>query len=83
MTVLPNEFKVLYKHVRGITKGMDVEWSLTETGGNVDITIVHEWTGPRWPLIGKLAAEVVIGPVFIHAIASRTLAGVKKHTEKT
>ncbi|UCD25039.1 MAG: hypothetical protein JSW51_03715 [Gemmatimonadota bacterium] len=83
MTVIPGEFKVLYKHVRGITKGMDVEWSLTDAGGNtVDITIVHEWSGPRWPLIGKLAADLVIGPVFIHAIASRTLAGVKSHAEQ-
>jgi ribosome-associated toxin RatA of RatAB toxin-antitoxin module len=82
MTVVPNEFRVLYKHVRGITKGMDVEWRLAENAGNVDITIVHEWAGPQWPLIGKLAAELVIGPVFIHAIASRTLAGVKEHTEQ-
>jgi hypothetical protein len=83
MTVIRNEFRILYKHVRGITKGMDVEWRLTEKDGKVEITIVHEWTGPNWPLIGRLAAEVVIGPIFIHAIASRTLAGVKNHTEQT
>jgi len=82
MTVVPNEFRVLYKHVRGITKGMDVEWRLIENAGSVDITIVHQWAGPQWPLIGKLAADLVIGPVFIHAIASRTLAGVKEHTEQ-
>ena len=82
MTVIPSESRVLYKHVRGITKGMDVEWRLIENAGSVDITIVHQWAGPQWPLIGKLAADLVIGPVFIHAIASRTLAGVKEHTEQ-
>jgi ribosome-associated toxin RatA of RatAB toxin-antitoxin module len=82
MTVVPSEFRVLYKHVRGITRGMDVEWCLTEDAGTVDITIVHEWTGPKWPLIGGLAADLVIGPIFIHAIASRTLTGVKHHTEQ-
>lgn len=82
MTVVSHEFKVLYKHVEGITTGMDVEWRLTEANGTVDITITHEWTGPKWPLIGKLAAELVIGPVFIHAIAGRTLAGVKTQAEQ-
>ena len=81
MIVIPAEHRVLYKHVKGVTKGMEVEWRLTEVAETVDITIVHEWAGPRWPLIGKLAAELVIGPVFIHAIASRTLAGVKNNTE--
>jgi ribosome-associated toxin RatA of RatAB toxin-antitoxin module len=83
MKVIPSEFRVLYKHVRGITSGMDVEWRLSEVDGTVDIAITHEWTGPNWPLIGKLAAERVIGPVFIHAIASRTLAGVKTEAEQT
>lgn len=83
MKVIPSEFRVLYKHVRGITAGMDVEWRLSEVAGTVDVAITHEWTGPTWPLIGKLAAERVIGPVFIHAIASRTLAGVKAEAEHT
>jgi hypothetical protein len=28
-----------------------------------------------------MAANIVIGPVFIHGIASRTLAGIKRHSE--
>ena len=82
MTIIPSEFRVLYKHVRGITREMDVEWRLTEAGGNVEITIVQEWAGPVWPLIGRLAAELVRGPVVIHGIASRTLAGVKRQVEQ-
>ena len=34
--------------------------------------------GPRWPLIGGPPPTWVIGPVFIHGIASRTLAGIKR-----
>ena len=44
--------------------------------------IVHEWDGPAWPLIGKLAARMVIGPVFVHGIASRTLAGLAHAAER-
>src|SRR5438132_4186706 len=41
----------------------------------------HDWGGPAWPVIGPLAARLVIGPVFIHGIASRTLAGIKRFAE--
>ena len=36
----------------------------------------------RWPLIGVFAATAVIGPVFIHGIASRTLAGLARVAER-
>jgi hypothetical protein len=72
---------VHYRHVRGITAGMDVVWRFVPDGDGTDVTIVHEWAGPRWPLIGPAAATLVIGPVFIHGIASRTLAGLKRHVE--
>jgi len=84
MTVDRGAGEIRYRHVRGITRGMEVVWKLVEDdGGNgvVDVEIVHTWTGPRWPLIGSLAANLVIGPVFIHGIASRTLAGIKRAAE--
>lgn len=72
---------VHYRHVRGITTGMDVVWRFEGRGEETDVTIVHDWTGPRWPLIGGIAAELIIGPVFIHGIASRTLAGIGRFVE--
>jgi uncharacterized membrane protein len=73
---------VQYRHVRGITRGMDVVWSFAPAGEGTDVSIVHQWSGPRWPLIGSAAASLVIGPVFIHGIASRTLAGIKAYVER-
>jgi ribosome-associated toxin RatA of RatAB toxin-antitoxin module len=72
---------VHYRHVRGITAGMDVVWQLQPMNRGTEVTIVHEWSGPRWPLIGSSAAKWVIGPVFIHGIASRTLAGLARYVE--
>ncbi len=60
---------------------MNVVWKLEPSGEGTDVTIVHDWTGPRWPLIGSVAASWVIGPVFIHGIASRTLAGIRRAVE--
>ncbi len=82
MTVDRPAGEIRYRHVQGVTRGMEVVWRLVEAGdGAVDMEIVHTWTGPRWPLIGRLAANLVIGPVFIHGIASRTLAGIKRYAE--
>ena len=73
---------IRYRHVDGITRGMDVRWQLTRTtGGDVAVEIVHQWNGPSWPVVGPLAASLVIGPVFVHGIASRTLAGIRARAE--
>jgi uncharacterized membrane protein len=87
MTVDRPTREIRYRHVRGITRGMEVVWRLVEVGGGceggVDVEIVHTWEGPAWPLVGGLAARLVIGPVFIHGIASRTLTGIKRYAERT
>lgn len=82
MMVEPDSPRILYHHVDGITRGMDVRWEFRPAGDGTHVRIVHEWRGPAWPFIGPLAANLVIGPVFISAIASRTLAGVGLEAER-
>lgn len=77
----PDGRRVRYRHVRGVTAGMDVVWELDPDGPGTRARIVHEWAGPAWPLIGGLAAHLVIGPHFISHIAGRTLAGVAAAAE--
>jgi len=74
---------IRFRHVRGVTTGMDVEWSFHAVSQGTLVRIVHVWNGPSWPLIGELAARGVIGPVFVHGIASRTLAGLARAAERT
>lgn len=70
--------EVRYRHVQGITRKMDVLWRVEPRGTGSHVHLLHEWDGPDWPLIRYPAAEWVIGPVFVHGIASRTLAGVAR-----
>ena len=74
---------VRFRHIGGVTTRMDVEWSFTPVDGGTLTRIVHVWNGPRWPLIGRFAARQVIAPVFVHGIASRTLAGLAAVAERT
>ena len=78
----PTGPSVRFRHIGGITTGMDVEWAFEERDGGTFVRLVHVWNGPRWPLIGVFAATAVIGPVFIHGIASRTLAGLARVAER-
>ncbi|MGH7645704.1 MAG: type II toxin-antitoxin system RatA family toxin [Gemmatimonadales bacterium] len=81
MRIRADTGEIRYRHVRGVTRGMDVVWRLRPAGEAIAVEIVHQWDGPAWPLIGRAAASLVIGPVFIHGIASRTLAGIKRSAE--
>lgn len=73
---------IRFRHVGGVTTGMDVEWSFRSVAGGTHVEILHVWDGPRWPLVGIVAATTVIGPVFVHGIAERTLAGLARAAER-
>lgn len=81
MWVDPAAREVRYRHVDGITRGMDVLWRVTSGPRGAHVDLIHDWEGPAWPLIRRPAAEWVIGPVFVHGIASRTLEGVRRTAE--
>ena len=73
---------IRFRHLEGITHRMDVGWTFVPESGGTRVRIVHAWNGPGWPVIGVVAATTVIGPVFVHGIASRTLAGLAKVAER-
>ncbi len=73
---------IRFRHVAGVTKGMEVEWTFAPAPGGTLVRILHVWDGPRIPVIGKWAATYLIGPVFVHGIASRTLAGLGAVAER-
>ena len=72
---------IRFRHIGGITTGMDVEWAFEAGDAGTFISLLHLWDGPRWPVIGGIAARGVIGPVFVHGIAARTLAGLARAAE--
>ncbi|MFB9330483.1 SRPBCC family protein [Paenibacillus aurantiacus] len=71
--------RIRYRHIRGVTKGMEVEWRLVQDGpSRTHVSIIHEW---KQPPIGRRMAGGFIGHVFVHHIADQTLAGLKLATE--
>src|SRR2546426_10920046 len=76
MTVDRPAGEIRYRHVRGITRGMEVAWRLVEVGGGteggVEVEIVHTWRGPTGAPNGRPAAKLVHGPALLHRIGSPT-----------
>jgi ribosome-associated toxin RatA of RatAB toxin-antitoxin module len=77
---LPEERRIEFVHTGGVTRGMEVAWRFEERDGGLDVSIEHE-LDLEWPIIGGFAADHVIGPQFIEAIAGQTLRRVKELAE--
>lgn len=77
---LPEQQVIEFTHTGGVTRGMQVAWRLLPVDGGTEVQIEHALE-LRWPLIGRFAADHVIGPQFIEPIARRTLARVKELAE--
>ncbi len=78
----PAARRIRYTHLRGVTRGMEVEWRLRpEPDGSVLVTIVHD-LDLRWPVIGRPVARWIIGPLFVEPIAGQTLGRIKSLVER-
>lgn len=75
---------IRYRHIWGVTKGMDVAWTFDPAPGLVRVRIDHDFT-PGWPVIGPIVgptiADRIIGPHFVGAIAGKTLQTIKAIVE--
>ena len=77
----PAERRILFRHVRGATRGMEVEWRIEpRPDGSTRVSIQHDFS-PRWPLIGGRLAHLVIGEFFVRNIAGKTLRRMKQLAE--
>jgi len=80
--LFPAEGRITYKHIAGITKGMAVEWRLIKQGDSVAVTIDHDLTY-SFPVLGDLFAKYIVGDLFVHNIAGKTLEFIKDTVEQT
>lgn len=76
----PDEHRITFFHIGGVTKGMDVVWLLEPQGDGVTrVSILHDFE-LRWPLIGPFATWVA-GEFFVKNIANKTLRRIKELVE--
>jgi hypothetical protein len=78
--------RILFHHVRGVVRGMDVEWSFTPgpKRGEWTVRIAHHLDDPPMPvrILGPRLIELVVGNGFIGYIAGKTLKRIKYLAER-
>ena len=78
--LFPEEPRITFRHVGGVTRGMEVEWLFSPGENGVRVAILHDLR-LRWPLVGGVVADLIIGPLFIENIAGKTLHRIKELAE--
>ena len=71
---------IRFRHIGGVTKGMEVAWTFAPAPGEVSVRIDHDFK-PPWPVVGGIIADRIIGPHFVEAIAGKTLMTIKAIVE--
>jgi ribosome-associated toxin RatA of RatAB toxin-antitoxin module len=71
---------VRFRHVRGITRGMEVLWTFEPEDGGTRARLFHD-LDLRWPFVGDWLARHVIEKRFVRPIAFRTMRRFKEVAE--
>jgi len=72
--------RIRFRHVGGLSRGMDVEWRIEPGPEGVRVAIHHELC-LETPVVRSAPGRWVVGELFVKAIASRTLACLKARVE--
>lgn len=82
--LFPEVPRIVFRHVGGVTKGMEVEWVFApQDDGVVRVSILHDLERglAGWPLVGGVVADRVVGTFFVSNIAGKTLGRIKELAE--
>lgn len=75
-----DDLRLRFRHIRGVTSGMDVTWHIRPQGIGSKVTIEHEFRR-RVPLLGESVLPWLVDRLFTRPIAGRTLATFKRLAE--
>jgi ribosome-associated toxin RatA of RatAB toxin-antitoxin module len=76
----PRTPHIAFHHVRGWTRGMDVEWIFEPVAGGTRVTIEHRLQF-RFPLAARWLGKHLVSDYFVHGVAAKTLARMKQLAE--
>jgi len=71
---------IAFHHLRGWTRGMDVEWIFEPVEGGTRVRIEHRLAF-QFPIAREWLGEHVVGNFFIRDVAGKTLACMKQLAE--
>lgn len=72
--------RIWFTHIGGLTRGMDVVWSIDSDNDGTRVSIVHELTLDV-PIVRSFPGKIITGKVFVEHIADQTLRYMKEWVE--
>ena len=72
----PQTPHIAFHHVRGWTRGMDVEWIFEEFERGTRVTLEHRLTF-SFPVAADWIGRHIVSDYFVHGVAAKTLARMK------
>ena len=78
--LVPDERRILFHHIGGAARGMDVEWRIVERDGLVRASIDHDLDSP-YAIIRSRLGQYILGRHVIDYVAGRTLRRIKELVE--
>jgi aromatase len=76
----PQRPTIRFRHVRGWTRGMEVEWRFEPIEGGTRVTIEHRLAF-RFPFAAEWLGQHLICGYFVDGVAAKTLARMKTLAE--
>ena len=76
----PERPHIGFRHIRGWTRGMEVEWLFEPCPGGTRVTIEHRLQF-AFPLASEWLGKHVVSGYFVHGVAAKTLARMKQLAE--
>jgi uncharacterized membrane protein len=70
---------IRFRHLRGVTRGTDVQWNFTAVPGGTRVT-VEQRVSAELPIVGE-RLERVVASLFLDRTARKTLTGIKRFVE--
>lgn len=77
----PQDLRLHFHHVRGVTAGMDVTWHIRPAGDGASVEIEHDFRR-HVPLLGDRLLPGLVDRFFTQPIARRTLSTFKSLAER-
>jgi ribosome-associated toxin RatA of RatAB toxin-antitoxin module len=84
-TCEPSSRRIEFEHIRGVTRGMYVAWSIERESKNDDSALlvqIRHVFNPRWGVPDWLVQQIV-GEYFVNGVARRTLRRIGEIAEAT
>jgi ribosome-associated toxin RatA of RatAB toxin-antitoxin module len=82
MTVDAKSGGIFFQHIGGLTRGMEVVWSVKPDGAGTRVVIIHDLSNLRIPVVRSLPGRLITGHIFVEHIADRTLKAMKQWMEQ-